>query len=531
MVNKRSITWNEMEKGRKRLDEENGTIIKDWGGKLPFAFVYPNSYFIGMSNLGLQAIYGLLNNREDVVCERIFWDKENIQAVDLPLSVESQRPPSDFAVLAFSLNYELDYLNIAPLLKASGIPLYSVDRDETQPLIIAGGPCITANPMPVAPFFDCLCIGEAEALLPEMIPQIINRISDNRADLLNALSKIPGIYVPNFNPNTPVIRQWVKHLDDFPVNSIVLTQDTELSDLHLIEVERGCAHGCRFCLVNSAFSPMRFHSADQIIEQAEMGLNFRKRIGLVGPSVTDHPQIELIFSKLLEMGAQFSISSLRITSLTGGLLAQMIQGGLRSIALAPESGSECMRQLIKKGITEYQILEAIRQAVENKMQQLKLYFMIGLPQETDEDVNAIVVLTLKGKDIIDKKKGKTRLTLNISPFVPKAGTPFQLMPMEQLNIMQQRMGLIKNKLAHKGIKVNSESPPWTEIQAVLSRGDSSLAKVLEQVDHVSLPTWRSATEKACIDLDYFAHEKWDTNCVLPWSIIKSSLIHQRQINS
>jgi len=511
-----------MEKGRKRLDKEKGTIIKDWGGKLPFAIIYPNSYFIGMSNLGLQAIYGLLNNRGDAACERIFWDKANGQGGELPLSVESQRPPSDFAVLAFSLNYELDYLNIAPLLKACGIPLYSIDRNEAQPLIIAGGPCIMANPMPVAPFFDCLCIGEAEALLPAIIPLILNGISDNRADLLQALSKIPGIYVPLYSPNTTVVRQRVKDLDDFPVHSIVLTQDTELSDLYLIEVERGCAHGCRFCLVNSAFSPMRFHSADQIIKQAEIGLQFRQRVGLVGPAVTDHPQIEQIFSRLLEMGAQFSISSLRITSLTRELIAQMIQGGLRSIALAPEAGTESMRQIIKKGITEHQILEAINQTVENQMQQLKLYFMIGLPHETDEDINAIVDLTLKGKDIIDKKKGKTRLTLNISPFVPKAGTPFQLMPMERLNILQERTSLIKRRLAHKGIKINSESPPWTEIQATLSRGDSSLAKVLEQVDNVSLPAWRIATEKAQIDLDYIAHQKWDSKFVLPWSVIESN---------
>ena len=299
MTKKHSITWNETVKGRERLDKEHGTIIKDWGGKLPFAFVYPNSYFIGMSNLGLQAIYGLLNSREDAVCERVFWDKENNQG-ELPLSVESQRPLSDFAVLAFSLNYEIDYLNLAPLFRASAIPLYSIERDETQPLIIVGGPCIMANPMPVAPLFDCLCIGEAEALLPAIIPIIQDGISDKRADLLGALSKVPGIYVPSINKKTPVVRQWVKNLDDFPVHSMVLTKNTELSDLYLIEVERGCAHGCRFCLVSSAFSPMRFHSANQIIKQSEIGLKFRKRIGLVGPAVTDHPQIEEIFLKMFQ---------------------------------------------------------------------------------------------------------------------------------------------------------------------------------------------------------------------------------------
>jgi radical SAM superfamily enzyme YgiQ (UPF0313 family) len=266
---------------------------------------------------------------------------------------------------------------------------------------------------------------------------------------------------------------------------------------------------------------MRFHSANQIIKQSEIGLKFRKRIGLVGPAVTDHPKIEEIFLKLLEMGAQFSISSLRITSLTAELLGHMVSGGLRSIALAPESGSEYMRQSIKKGITENQILEAIGQAAEKKIQQLKLYFMIGLPQESDEDIYAMVDLTLKGKDIIDNRNGKTRLTLNVSPFIPKAGTAFELMQMEDLATLQRRINIIKSELTHKGIRINTESLQWAEIQSVLSRGDSKLVKVLEQIDNLSLPTWRKAAEKAHIDLDYYAHRKWDSGCELPWSIIKS----------
>ena len=195
---KHSITWEERQKARQRLERENGAILKDWGGKLPFAFVYPNRYFIGMSNLGLQAIYALLNEQDECLCERVFWDKENSLGGALPLSVESQRPLTDYAVLAFSLNYEIDFLNIAPppppplpSLKSSGIPLYSRERDETQPLIIAGGPCITANPLPVAPFFDCLCVGEAEAILPAMLPVLVEGLSGNRDALLKELSRIP----------------------------------------------------------------------------------------------------------------------------------------------------------------------------------------------------------------------------------------------------------------------------------------------------------------------------------------------------
>jgi radical SAM superfamily enzyme YgiQ (UPF0313 family) len=522
---KHSITWEERQKARQRLETENGAILKDWGGKLPFAFVYPNSYFIGMSNLGLQAIYALLNGREDCLCERVFWDKENSQGGALPVSVESQRPLTDYAVLAFSLNYEIDFLNIAPILKSSGIPLYSEGRDETQPLVIAGGPCVTANPMPVAPFFDCLCIGEAEAILPAMLPLLSEILSGNRDTLLEELSRIPGVWVPRYNRSEPVARQWVKNLDQHPVHSIVLTQDTELSDLYLIETERGCAHNCRFCLVSSAFSPMRFHSPGSIIKQAETGLKSRKRIGLVGPAVTDHPQIEELLGQLLEIGAQISISSLRITSLNSHLFAQMVRGGLRSVALAPEAGSECLRGIIKKGVSERQILDAVGMAAAAGMQQIKLYYMIGLPRETDSDIQAIVDLTMAGKTIIEKIRSKARLTLNISSFIPKAGTVFQWMPMAPQVNLENRIRFIKGKLSCAGIKINSESPQWSEIQTVLSRGDSSLAAILADVRKATLPDWKESILNHQLDVDYFAHRRWDVGQKLPWSIIDSGGSH------
>jgi radical SAM superfamily enzyme YgiQ (UPF0313 family) len=520
---KHSITWEEMQKAKERLGRETGAVIKDWGGKLPFAFVYPNSYYIGMSNLGLQAVYGLLNSLDDIVCERVFWDTGNSAGKVLPVSIESQRPLSDFAILAFSLNYEIDYFNIAPLLKASGIPLYSSERDATQPLIIAGGPCITANPLPVAPFFDCLCIGEAEALLPSMLPVLTTGISGNRDELLKALARVPGILAPRYRSEVRVSRQWINDLDTFPVHSIVLTPDTELHDLYLIETERGCAHGCRFCLVGSAFSPLRFRSLDNLVKQAEVGLSFRKRLGLVGPAVTDYPQMEELLLRLLHLGAQFSISSLRITSLTPEMLEMLVKGGLRSIALAPEAGAEDLRQVIKKGIQEEEILKAVASAADKGIQQIKLYFMIGLPRESDENMQAIVDLTLAAKNIIDKKRRKTRLTLNVSPFVPKAGTPFQWLPMTTLDILQRRIGFLKSRLMHKGVQIKNESPQWSQVQAVLSRGDASLAAVLAEMDNTSLPDWRQAMEKHGLDIDWYAHQRWNTDRPLPWAAIDSGI--------
>jgi radical SAM superfamily enzyme YgiQ (UPF0313 family) len=511
--------WDEVKKARRRLSREQGTIIKDWGGRIPIALIYPNSYYVGMSNLGVHTIYYLLNSYREIVGERAFWEKERPVPTTPVLSLESQRPLTDFAALAFSITYELDYFNVVSILKASGIPLYAANRDDRHPLVIAGGPCITANPLPLSPFFDCLCIGEAEPILPEMLPILSEGIFSKRNEQLKALASLPSVYVPQYYSGTPVARQWAANLDDFATTSTILTPDTELGDLYLIEVERGCSWGCRFCLVSNAFSPMRFRSINKLLAQAEQGLKHRKRLGLVGPSVSDHPQIEELLVKLRQMGAELSISSLRIRPLSPTVITEMAKGGARTITIAPEAGSQRLRQMIRKGITEDDILKAIGQVAEQKIKQLKLYFMIGLPSETDEDIEAIIKLTLKGKDILDRQQTGCRLTLNIAPFVPKAGTPFQWLPMAPLLTLNHRLSLLKNSLPPRGIKLKCESPAWSQIQGVLARGDAKLAEILANTDEVSLSGWRKAAEKYHLDIDHYAHQRWDTKEKLPWAVI------------
>ncbi len=507
--------WDAVKKARQQLSREQGTIIKDWGGRLPIALIYPNAYYIGMSNLGVHAIYSLLNSYSEVVCERAFWEN----TAQKPLSLESQRPLSDFAVLAFSISYELDYFNVVQILRASGIPLYSADRDERHPLVIAGGPCITANPIPLSPFFDCLCIGEAEAILPAMLPILSEGITGKRNNLLEALASLPGVYVPLVHSETPVARQWVRNLDDFPVASVILTPDTELGDLCLIEVERGCNWGCRFCLAGYAFRPMRYRSIDKLIAQAELGLKYRKRLGLVGAAVSDHPQIEELLVRLRQVGAELSISSLRMRPLSRIVLREMAKGGARTIALAPEAGSQRLRQVIKKGISEDDILESMDKVAEQGIKQLKLYFMIGLPSETDEDIDEIIKLTLSCKDVLDRQQAGCRITLNVAPFVPKAGTPFQWLPMAPVPVLNHRLSLLKNKLQPKGIKIKSESPAWSQVQGILARGDIKLAEVLANIEEVSLSGWRKAVEKSHLDIDFYVHQRWDTSKRLPWGIL------------
>jgi radical SAM superfamily enzyme YgiQ (UPF0313 family) len=507
-----------------RTLKEDGTIIKDWGGRLPVALIYPNAYFLGMSNLGVHAIYKLLNTNLRVVCERVFLDTAE---KNLPVALESGRPLMDFAVLAFSVSYELDYFNVVNILKAAGIPLFAADRDESHPLVIAGGPSVSANPVPLAPFFDCLCIGEAEAILPGMLPVLFEGIGGERKALIKALASLPGVYAPAFPPERPVVRRYARNLDDFPVASVVLTPDTELGDLYLIEAERGCARGCRFCLVNTAFAPMRYRAADGIVKQAWDGLHRRRRIGLVGPAVTDHPHINDILAGLLKFNAEISLSSLRIDTLSDEVLGALEKGKAQTITMAPEAGSQRLRDIVNKGISEGKILEAIDRIAARRFTQLKLYFIVGLPTETEEDVQEIVRLTLAIKERIEKRPGALRITLNVAPFVPKAGTPFQWLPMASQDALNSRLGLLRSNLPLEGIKVNEESPAWSQVQGVLSRGDDMVAKVIAGMGEISLAGWRAAGVANGLDIDYYVNQKWDTGQKLPWAFIDSGISNER----
>ncbi|MEE8414194.1 MAG: radical SAM protein [Dehalococcoidales bacterium] len=512
---------------RYRLAREMGTVIKNWGGRLPIALIYPNAYYLGMSNLGMQSIYSLLNDYPNVVCERVFREKGDRTKKVLPLSLESQRPLTDFAVLAFSVTYELDYFNVPEILKASGIPIYAADRDESHPLVMAGGVCVTANPMPLSPFFDCLCIGEAESILPAMLPVLSEGISDKRDKLLKKISGVPGVYVPQSYDDTPVIRQFTQNLDDFPAHSVVLTPDTELGNLYLIEVERGCDWGCRFCLVSTAFSPTRFRSLDNLLSQGKEGLKYRKRLGLVGPAVSDHPQFEELLTGLQQMGAELSISSLRIKPLPTIALREMVKGGARSVALAPEAGSQRLRQVIRKNINEDDILKAMYLVAEQNIKQLKLYFMIGLPTETDDDIEEMVKLVLKCKAILDSRQSGCRITLSIAPFVPKAGTPFQWLPMEQLSTLKNRLSLLKKRLSPQGIQIKAESLAWSQVQGSLARGKSRLAEALADIEEFSLSGWQNAVDKCRLDINTYLYRKLDTTEKLPWSMLDSGINTRR----
>jgi radical SAM superfamily enzyme YgiQ (UPF0313 family) len=511
---------------RRRLSGEQGAIFKDWGGRIPVALIYPNTYYLGMSNLGFQTIYGLLNSYDNIVCERVFWEEDR-------KSIESGRPLDDFAVLAFSISYELDYFNVVDILTSSTTPLYSADRGDAHPLVIAGGPCIIANPEPLSPFFDCFAIGEAEAILPAMVEALLEKsgksrgsekgIQGSRGELLRKLSSLHGVYVPSLHNGKPISRQWVRNIDDFATTSVILTPQTELGDIYLIEVARGCLWGCRFCLTGYLFRPFRFRSPKNLLSQAEKGLKYTKRIGLLGACVSDYPQIDELVSRLQQMGAEMSISSLRIRPLSRMALRGLVESGTQTISLAPEAGSERLRKIINKGVSENDIIEAIDRVIERPPKQIKLYFMIGLPSETEDDISEMIELTLSLKERIDRKRAGCHLTLTVEPFVPKAGTPFQWLPMTGVKILSHRLSILKNSLEPKGIAVRGESVAWATVQGVLSRGDRRLAPVLAGMEEKSLSSWRRSLAHFSLDANFYIGREIPVDEPLPWVNIHSGV--------
>ena len=542
------MSWKLKKKCLDLLEGETGWHRKEWGESLTVCLAYPNVYRTGMSNLGFQTVYDLINRHPACLCERVFLPdpmegRRNDDGHTL-LSIESQRPLSDFDMIAFSLSFENDYPNILAILESAGIPLEASHRGDGMPLVIGGGIAATLNPEPLADFFDLFLLGEGETVLPAFLELAASgRRSLPREEFLTRIQEeIAGAYVPRYYRVTYGVDQriatrepvsdsfprriskpWVKNLDAFATEQVITTAQTEFGGMFLTEVSRGCPRGCRFCAAGFVCRPVRFRSPETLEASFRRGLEMGKTIGLLGTAVSDHPDLIPLCRSLLAQGGSAAVGSLRIDRLTGDMAALLKEMGVETLSLAPEAGSQRLRDVIHKGITETEIFSAVEKLVEYDMVQLKLYFMVGLPTETDEDAEAIVQLVKRMEHHARKqsagKRGFRRLALSLNQFIPKPATPFQWLPLEDSAIVKRRVRKIGEGLRGvKAVRVTHDLPRWNYIQALLSLGDRPVGRILLAAHRLG-GNWPQAFREVNVNPDFYVRRVKETDEILPWDFI------------
>lgn len=525
---------------RQLVDSEIGTIRKSWHQKISIALVYPNRYHVGMSSLGYQTLYDLLNGLDHVVCERAFLPDGKGAETVRPVLIESGRPIADADIIAFSISFENDYPHLLTILDQAGIPLRSSERSARHPLVIAGGVACFLNPEPIAPFIDCFLLGEAEGILPRFF-QVFEPGRDKQELLKNLACRVPGAYVPafyharyhadgtlaTFEPleDVPlkIKRVYLKNLDQISTCSAVLTPHTTFDRTFLIEVSRGCPHGCRFCSAGFIYRPPRFRPMAQLKQTIDRGARLTDRIGLVGAAVSDLPEIEELCAKFNDQNIRISFSSLRADRLTPGLLSILKKSDVKTATIAPEVGSERMRRVINKGITEEDVLTAATMLVENGIPNLKLYFMIGLPGETGADIDAIIKLAkqIKHRFLTSSRARKHigTITISLNSFVPKPATPFQWAAMDEVGTLKKKIKTIKNELKKvANLRINSDIPRWAYLQAMFSRGDRKVADILLMA-HANKGNWAQTFKTAPVNSDFYVLRERKLDEKLPWDFI------------
>lgn len=530
--------------GRTPWDSETGAIRKNWSGKISIALVYPNTYAVGMANLGFQSVYRLLNDDEETVCERVFLPEKGKPGK--PLSIESGRPLKDFQVIAFSLSFENDYLNVLDIIHLAGLPLRSNARGDSHPLLIAGGVACLLNPEPLASFMDLFLIGEAEALVFPFLETVRNTRS--RRELLEQLAAdVPGSYVPafydaachpdgtlaSFTPNRSGVPEKVRRMfppdiSTIPTSTAILSEASAFESAFLTEVSRGCTHGCRFCSAGFIYRPPRFRSKDCLMEECRRASKVTHRIGLVGTAISDHPHITEVCLHPDFDGLRFAYSSLRADAVNPEHLAVLMKSGAKTATIAPEAGSDRMRTLINKGITEDQILSAAQNLVRAGILNLKLYFMIGLPGETPADIEAIVLLSRKIRAVFleeSRERGRMgQITVGVSSFVPKAFTPFQWAAMDSPDVLKKKIKVLTsgiNPVAN--LSLTADSPRGAVIQALLSRGDRTMADLLEAAFENN-GNWASTLKSAPHATKRFITRERDKDELFPWDFIDNGIL-------
>ena len=522
-------------------DEDSRVTVNPHAGQ-KVAIVYPNTYFVGMSNLGLHIIYEEINLRNDSVCERIFLpEKKELEAYDktkMPLmSVETQRPMHQFDVVAFDVTFEMDYFHIPLMLCHGRVPIMGKDRTEFDPIVIAGGPCATFNPEPFAEFIDAFIIGEGEGIVSRVLDIIRAGKMEglDRHTILRQLADVSGVYVPSlyvpiyseegefkgYHIAEGVPKTIKRHFEMLTSGgeTVVATNYTEFGAMYIIEVARGCGRHCRFCMAGYCFRVPRVRPLDILKEGVDRAEQLGKKVGLMGAAISDYPEVDELVNYIRSKDMRYSCASLRADSLTQAVVDGLADSGQKTITIAPETGSERLRRVINKGISEEHLKNAATLSAKSGIQHMRLYIMIGLPTETDEDIEAIVGLAERTQAHMAEVGCKGRLTLSINPFIPKPFTPFQWMAMDNQKTVEKKLQYIKKALQkNRRIEVLVESPKEAYIQGVLARGDRRLGAVIAAcaADRGS-KSFKAEMKAAGLDMDEMNYRERSFDEFLPWS--------------
>ena len=532
------------------LSREVGYVRKPHANRLRVALLFPNTYFVGMSNLGFQTIYRLFNQQPDIVCERAFLPpKQELASLRDAgariVTLESQTPVAEFDVIAFSVSFEWDYTNVLTMLRLAGVPVRAADRDYRHPLVVVGGAVTFVNPEPLAPFADVIAAGEGEALVPALLDAFG---TSSRSEQLRRLAQARGYYIPSFydvdhNPDgtiaryvpregtgaPPVVRKAALKAADQadPPSTTIFTPDTEFGSRFLVEVVRGCANLCRFCWAGYNYLPVRAFPTERILALAKAARQHSSRAGLVSIALCDHPEIEHILRSLKDMGYSISPASLRLDDLTPTIVQLLKESGERTLTIAPETGSDRLRRVINKTVTNQEILDAAELIFSSGIESLKLYYMIGLPTEQDEDLVAIRDLTLQLHQIMlthARARGRIgRIVASVNPLVPKPSTAYQWLPMERAEVIERKMKRLRALVSGiDNVYFNIKSERHSYYQALLSLGDRRVAPAIELAE-ANGGQWRKAVADAGIDGDFYIYRDRSHDAVLPWSIIDGGM--------
>ncbi len=493
---------------------------------LSIALVFPNSYAVGMANLGFLTIYRLFNKFPGVRCERAFlYD----QFPEITRTLESGEELRNFDIIAFSISYELDFPNLVQILIKAGITPFSADRHAKEPLVLAGGAIAFMNPTPIKPFIDLFYLGEIESGITSLLLLLLQSKQERweRSDILTRLAEELGIYVPEKFKQNSIKKIYQSAREISPQYSPVISQESHFQNMFLIEVGRGCGRHCHFCAASHIYHPLRIFSKEKILNTISSFCHDTKRVGLIGAALSDYPHLLDLSKELVDQGFELGLSSFRLDIINSEFLEILERGKVKTLTFAPEAGTERLRNRIHKNLSDEQIMDAARAISSSRFQQVKLYFMIGLPTETDEDIEGIVVLVRTIQEILAASRQRKYIIVSLNTFIPKPFTPFQWSPMAtESEIRRKRRYLEREFKKIPGVQFTQKSVKNEILQGIFSLGDSKISeaiyfKIKNNVD------WQRAWQQFEVDIHSIIHQPKKSEDELPWDFIENGISKER----